>query len=683
MWRQVVAQSPGKNAAAGEVLRYDVGWKALNTMLKSGRSLSGHERNCCFLNTKGGRFADISAAGNIDFDDDGRIIAVTDWDHDGDLDFWIANRTGPQARFLRNDHDNDHNFVAFRLEGVTCNRDAIGAKVELHLGGDVEAPIRYKTVRAGEGYLAQSSRWIHFGLGNVEQLEKLVVRWPDGKEEVITGIAANKRYKIRQGAGLATHWEPPQRNIALKPSKIIVPPPTDKSRIVLIAPMPIPTMQFEDAAGKKKPVISDKGRGRVINLWATWCQPCLKELDEWKSHRRELAESGLEIVAINVDEPKSDRAAQLEEIESFLKNQLVLPFEKGYANRDLVTQFDVLQRAILRRQRTLPIPSSFLIDSRGQLRSIYKGPVSAKQLIADSKLLTASSEEIVAAGVPYEGKWLGQPAGSAPNTIAIRFVEGGFAKEAEQYIRQLTKMEVDNPLYNRAEANILLGALMADQKRFDEAAAAFRSALQVDPNHRQSHIELANVLLNLKQPKEAATHLEHALERTPSDVDLRVKLGKARLQHGDAKAAAIQFNKVVKLSPSASAHHNLGNALLGMRDTARAIKQFDAALKLDERFLPSANNLAWLLSTSAEAGLRDGERAVELAERVCGNQANRSPSNLETLAVAYAEAGRFEDATSAAKEAIKIAKAAGDLKTSSNLQKHLALFRQNKPYHEK
>ena len=63
MWRQVVAQSPGANAPDGEVLRYDVGWKALNTMLKTGRSLSGHERNCAFLNTGGARFADVLGVG--------------------------------------------------------------------------------------------------------------------------------------------------------------------------------------------------------------------------------------------------------------------------------------------------------------------------------------------------------------------------------------------------------------------------------------------------------------------------------------------------------------------------------------------------------------------------------------------------------------------------------------------
>ena len=64
-------------------------------LLREGHSFSGHERNCVFLNDSGNRFSDISAVSGLDFPDDGRGVSVTDWDHDGDLDVWLANRTGP------------------------------------------------------------------------------------------------------------------------------------------------------------------------------------------------------------------------------------------------------------------------------------------------------------------------------------------------------------------------------------------------------------------------------------------------------------------------------------------------------------------------------------------------------------------------------------------------------------
>ena len=56
---------------------------------------------------------------------------MTDWDADGDLDFWISNRNGPRIRFLKNDYRANHHFLALQLQGVSCNRDAIGREWKL------------------------------------------------------------------------------------------------------------------------------------------------------------------------------------------------------------------------------------------------------------------------------------------------------------------------------------------------------------------------------------------------------------------------------------------------------------------------------------------------------------------------------------------------------------------------
>ncbi|NIP94146.1 MAG: CRTAC1 family protein, partial [Akkermansiaceae bacterium] len=77
-------------------------------------------------------------------------------------------------RLLRNAGEGGH-WVALRLEGRKCNRDAIGARAVVTLPGGAT---RSKTVRAGDGFLAQSSRWLHFGLGQAESIEGLVIHWP-------------------------------------------------------------------------------------------------------------------------------------------------------------------------------------------------------------------------------------------------------------------------------------------------------------------------------------------------------------------------------------------------------------------------------------------------------------------------------------------------------------------------
>ena len=80
----------------------------LAQMLNTGRSFSGRERHCVFLNTGDdegeiARFANVSAVTGLDLPDDGRAVAVVDWDHDGDLDLWISNRNAPRLRLLRTD----------------------------------------------------------------------------------------------------------------------------------------------------------------------------------------------------------------------------------------------------------------------------------------------------------------------------------------------------------------------------------------------------------------------------------------------------------------------------------------------------------------------------------------------------------------------------------------------------
>ena len=92
-------------------------------MMDAGRSFSGNERNCFFINLGNGKFADISGLSGLDFPDDGRAISVTDWDNDGDLDLWITNRNAPRLRLMRND-TKEVNFISLRLSGnLKINKD--------------------------------------------------------------------------------------------------------------------------------------------------------------------------------------------------------------------------------------------------------------------------------------------------------------------------------------------------------------------------------------------------------------------------------------------------------------------------------------------------------------------------------------------------------------------------------
>ena len=148
-------------------------------MLRSGHSFSGRERNCVFLNCRNEQFANVSAVTGLDFEDDGRALATTDWDHDGDLDVWLLNRTGPRLRFMKNQtirHSTPAHaqFLSIGLQGTKSNRDAIGARVEVVTDQSNDDRM-VATLTAGDAFLSQSSKWLHFGLSDATEVgdEKL------------------------------------------------------------------------------------------------------------------------------------------------------------------------------------------------------------------------------------------------------------------------------------------------------------------------------------------------------------------------------------------------------------------------------------------------------------------------------------------------------------------------------
>jgi tetratricopeptide (TPR) repeat protein len=172
------------------------------------------------------------------------------------------------------------------------------------------------------------------------------------------------------------------------------------------------------------------------------------------------------------------------------------------------------------------------------------------------------------------------------------------------------------------------------------------------------------------------------LERRQDDPELWSELGLARLRSGATGPGADALSRSLELRPSAVGHYNLGNAQLALGQVAQAVAEFERAVALDPDLVPAANNLAWLLATNPDTALRDGGRAVELAERVCGGEAGRTASNLDTLAAAYAESGRFDDAVEAADEAIRLAKAAGDIDTARGVQQRKSAYLQGQAHRD-
>ena len=123
-----------------------------------------------------------------------RSAAVADFDGDGRLEI-VTNNFNDRPYFLANRFPR-RNYVAFKLTGTKSNRDAIGAVVRLWIGKTV----MIRQVNPAGGYLSQSSRVVHFGLGDQSKVDRIEIRWPRGTVQTVENPAINTLHQIREPA---------------------------------------------------------------------------------------------------------------------------------------------------------------------------------------------------------------------------------------------------------------------------------------------------------------------------------------------------------------------------------------------------------------------------------------------------------------------------------------------------
>lgn len=152
-----------------------------------------------YLNLGQGKFRDVSAEAGSWFGQKhvGRGAAFGDIDNDGDLDVLSVPNEGPVA-LLRNDGGSRGNWLELRLQGRSSNRDGIGAWIEVTAGGRT---IRDE-VRSAYSYCSANDLRAHFGLGSAPAAERIEIRWPSGKTEQLSAVAANRIYTVVEGQGI-------------------------------------------------------------------------------------------------------------------------------------------------------------------------------------------------------------------------------------------------------------------------------------------------------------------------------------------------------------------------------------------------------------------------------------------------------------------------------------------------
>ena len=184
-----------------------------------------------------------------------------------------------------------------------------------------------------------------------------------------------------------------------------------------------------------------------------------------------------------------------------------------------------------------------------------------------------------------------------------------------------------------------------EQGRVDEAIKQFEKTLEIRPSDSGAENNLGVAFASKGRWDEAQVHFQRATDLEPSSADFHNSLALVLLQKGRADEAAVQFQKTLKIRPAdAVAHSYLGHILFGKGRWREAIQHYEAAVATQPQSPFTLNNLAWALATCQDASLRDAPRAVSLAEQAVQVSGGKDALILETLAAAYAEAGRYDDA---------------------------------------
>lgn len=626
--------------------------RALHERLDEGLSFSGNERNCVFLNPgeAGGAFANASAVSGLDFPDDGRGVAFLDLEGDGDLDVAISNRTAPRLRLMRNELPVGDRFVALHLEGdgVGTNRDAVGARVEL---ATTDGVLR-RSVRAGEGFLSQSSRWLHFGLGDSEVSGPVRVSWPGGGSEAFADVAAGGRYRIVQGSGRAAPAPAPTRGRTLEPGDQQPPAPSTGSRVVLAPRPPAPSLTLRPfGGGETVAVQAERGRPLLLNIWASWCVPCRFELQDLADEADALRAAGLEIAALSTD-GMGEVATTTEEAARSFMDEIRFPFLNGMATEETLDKVEIVKRSLFDRRFPLSLPFSMLIDGDGRVAALYRGGVTAADLLADLELLDARDADLRAASAPLPGRWFTEPPGEVSLASYARWYEEGFPEESVALLRRSVEVEQARLGDSGAASFEQQGArdrlfkslqrltVLEGRRGDDEAAARYaRAAFDLEPDDPAARAAWQNALLDAGDTGSVRAQAEAALAADPGDVAARVRLAELLDGEGRTDEAVRELGRAVEGSPRDVELRYLYGQLLGKAERLReAMEQFAAVVTLDPRHVEAHRVLAEAAVRSDELGAAWGHyRAILEVEP-------RDTEALYGAARIAAAAGRLDEA---------------------------------------
>jgi protein O-mannosyl-transferase len=213
-----------------------------------------------------------------------------------------------------------------------------------------------------------------------------------------------------------------------------------------------------------------------------------------------------------------------------------------------------------------------------------------------------------------------------------------------------------------------------------DSETLFKHALAVTTNNDVAENNLGIVFLRQGKLDQAISLLQAAVDLRPDNSPAHENLAKALLQNGQVADALIHYRKLLELQPDNIEVHNIvGTVLIQQGRIREGVEEWQKVLAIQPDNGNAMSNLAWVFATSPDDSLRDGAKAVQLAEEALRISGRRIPIIFRTLAAAYAESGEFPKAIQTAQQGIELANSQGNSGLATELQGNIAVYQEERP----